>query len=1310
MNRCALFVSLLLLVLAPWSLRAQDTRTVTEPSLPLTTTPPSITCSASLKTGCVCAVLTAQQSASSLNQTVFDTAQIQNAMGNVSPYSCSNGQAVELAAGGSNCGSSGTGLCNAFLTQPLSLKNGITLLIDAGVTLFGSLNPVDYGSSCGTISASGGGCALSLFSATSTNEAIMGYGTIDGQGGQYMVNADGSYFTCDSRMASPCTWWQNAFEAIILNESQNNPIMLDLHSGATNFVLYKITLQNSPMFHVTNTGTSGFTAWDVKIVAPYYSSNTDGIDPGPNTSSGSSNITITNSYISTGDDEIAIKGNHAISNITISHNHLFNGHGMSIGSETEGGVSNVLVNDLVMNGVGSTDRNGNGLRIKSAQSEGGTVNNVNYQNVCIQNEYNPLIIDPFYVSGSGTEYPNFKSVALQNVHIYNAFGQAIMLEGYNATYPLNLSLDNVQIDGYSCKEFTNEVKYANITLGPDPVNFSSCLTGTGVTVTNNISDSNPAYTCPASAFVPLAAELFTSAKTFPAGQGLTLNVILQAMIPTYAPPAGGTISLLEGSNVVGSAAVASNNALAYLLTPISIGTPSSGQHTYTAEYTGDPSANYAAGITFGSLTITVEPLTPTTTTVTSSPANPVYGGGAVNVTAAVAPTSGSGAPTGTVTFTVDGVAGAPISLAGGSAVDTLSSLTATSHTISAAYSGDSSFSSSSGAVTFTVNQATPALALICTEIPYDGNSHSCTGSATGLSGAVNGSWSFSPASETAAGSYPVTGTFTSTDSNYLSGGTATCTLIIDPVTPTLTVTCPTVAYDGNPHSCTGSATGLSGAVNGSWSFSPASETAAGSYPVTGTFTSTDPNYLSGGTAAGTLVIGAVTPTVAVTCPTVAYDGNAHSCTGSATGLSGAVNGSWSFSPASETAAGSYPVTGTFTSTDPNYLSGGTATGTLIIGAVTPTVAVTCPTVAYDGNAHSCTGSAMGLSGAVNGSWSFSPASETAAGSYAVTGTFTSADPNYLSGGTAGGTLIIGAVTPTVAVTCPTVAYDGNAHSCTATVTGVGGAVVNGATAFSPGSETAAGSYPETATFTSGNSNYTNGSGSGTLVITAPVGTPALTLNATSVTFPNPIMIGQSAPAQYVLITSTGSASLQVSGVTIGGTNPGDFLVTNQAGTCTTGATLVYHAECNLRVVFAPTAVGARSAILFINDNVSGSPQQVLVSGTAISGAVLSLSAGTLTFPATTVGSTAATQYLTLKSTGYQAVVISQVVLSSGDFDLSDQAGTCTTATTTSLVPGANCNIRVKFHPTAKGARSATVVINDNTASSPHTVTLNGTGQ
>ncbi len=47
------------------------------------------------------------------------------------------------------------------------------------------------------------------------------------------------------------------------------------------------------------------------------------------------------------------------SNISILHNHFYNGHGMSIGSGTDGGVEALLVDDLTIDGAD------NGIRIKS---------------------------------------------------------------------------------------------------------------------------------------------------------------------------------------------------------------------------------------------------------------------------------------------------------------------------------------------------------------------------------------------------------------------------------------------------------------------------------------------------------------------------------------------------------------------------------------------------------------------------------------------------------------------------------------------------------------------------------------------------------------------------------------------------------------------------------------------------------------------------------------------------------------------------------------------------------------------------------
>ena len=77
-------------------------------------------------------------------------------------------------------------------------------------------------------------------------------------------------------------------------------------------------------------------------------------------------------------------------------------------------------------------------------------------------------------------------------------------------------------------------------------------------------------------------------------------------------------------------------------------------------------------------------------------------------TAVVTAPGFQGTPTGTVTFTIDGQAQTPVTLAvvGGNdqAQFTTSTLAAGSHTVSAAYSGDANVSASSGSLpTQTVN-------------------------------------------------------------------------------------------------------------------------------------------------------------------------------------------------------------------------------------------------------------------------------------------------------------------------------------------------------------------------------------------------------------------------------------------------------------------------------------------------------------------------------------------------------------------------------------------------------------------------------
>jgi hypothetical protein len=503
--------------------------------------------------------------------------------------------------------------------------------------------------------------------------------------------------------------------------------------------------------------------------------------------------------------------------------------------------------------------------------------------------------------------------------------------------------------------------------------------------------------------------------------------------------------------------------------------------------------------------------------------------------------------------------------------------------------------------TLVINSATPALTVTCNSATFNNSAQTCSpgGSATGVAGAsVTGTWTYtyngSSTAPTNAASYPVVGTFTSTNTNYASGGTAGGTLNIDAIAPSLTLTCTEVPYDGNAHACTGSATGLSGAtVAGSFSFSPASETNAGSYPVTGTFTSTNTNYTSGGTAGGTLQIDAIAPALALTCTEVPYDGNAHACTGSATGLSGAtVAGSFSLSPASETNAGSYPVTGTFTSTNTNYTSGGTAGGTLQIDAIAPSLTLICTEVPYDGNAHACTGSATGVGGAtVAGSFSLSPASETNAGSYPVTGAFTSTNTNYISGGTAGGTLQIDAIAPSLTLICTEVPYDGNAHACTSSATGLGGATVAGSFSLSPASETNAGSYPVTGAFTSANTNYTSGTAGGTLKIDAIA--PALALTCTEVPYDDSAHACTGSATGLGGATVAGSFSLSPASETNAGSYPVTGAFTSANSNYTSGGT----AGGTLKIdAIAPTLTLSCGAVTY-----SGSAQTCANPGGAATG-------------------------------------------------------------------------------------------------------------
>jgi polygalacturonase len=417
-----------------------------------------------------------------------DTKRIQAAID-----ACKQGMAVELSA---------DRVHNAFLSGPLELKPGVTLLVDSGAILFATRNPREYDlrpESCGRVDDDGHGCKPLIHVSHAPHAAVMGTGAIDGQGGQLLLHNNVS-------------WWDLAQQAKVQDKKQNCPRLIIVDSS-DDFVLYGITLRNSPNYHVIVNRTDGFTAWGVKIDSPATARNTDGIDP-----SSSTNVTIAYSWIRAGDDNVAIKAdkNGPASHMTVLRNHFYSGHGMSIGSETEGGVSAIRVTDLTIDGAD------NGLRIKSDVSRGGLVHDVVYQDVCMRDVKNPIILDPFYSKIPGNLPPFYQDIKLRNVH--STGGGKITLLGLDSQHLLGLQLDGVAVDS------PNDVRaaHARFILGPGSVSLAAAgddvqATRTSAGEKGEVPNCNGRFVpFPEATIVPLQSNVAAPAEATPQPRSVTI--------------------------------------------------------------------------------------------------------------------------------------------------------------------------------------------------------------------------------------------------------------------------------------------------------------------------------------------------------------------------------------------------------------------------------------------------------------------------------------------------------------------------------------------------------------------------------------------------------------------------------------------------------------------------------------------------------------------------------------------------------------------------------------------------------------------
>jgi len=183
------------------------------------------------------------------------------------------------------------------------------------------------------------------------------------------------------------------------------------------------------------------------------------------------------------------------------------------------------------------------------------------------------------------------------------------------------------------------------------------------------------------------------------------------------------------------------------------------------------------------------------------------------------------------------------------------------------------------------------------------------------------------------------------------------------------------------------------------------------------------------------------------------------------------------------------------------------------------------------------------------------------------------------------------------------------------------------------------------------------------------------------------------------ITNTGYASLSVTSVS---SNNSDFIVGTLPAAC--GSGLAHNATtCTLAISFTPSALGAQSATLTVNDNTAISPQHVALSGTGTID--MTVSPASYSFGSVKDGSKP-TKSITVHNYETNSVSLSEGFSGTNAGDFGVTGGTCTSTLTAKTA----CTLIVTFAPTTLSTESATMTVTDSPDTlGPYMVSFSGTG-
>jgi polygalacturonase len=244
-----------------------------------------------------------------------------------------------------------------FVSGALFLKSDMTLLIAPGAVLKGSVNPDDYLP-----------MILNRFEGweMKTYASLLNAGTLHGTGDYTVrhlrITGGGTILGGGKRLG----------EAMVRAHGLRSRGRLICLMTAEDVDISDLSIQDPPSWTIQYIYSHDITCHDLRITS--YAHNGDGMDPDSST-----DCYIFNCTFSTSDDCIAIKSGknpegyyiaRPTTHVRITNCNFIRGHGISIGSEMSGGVSDVVVEDCKAANLL------HGLQIKGTPERGGYVRNV----------------------------------------------------------------------------------------------------------------------------------------------------------------------------------------------------------------------------------------------------------------------------------------------------------------------------------------------------------------------------------------------------------------------------------------------------------------------------------------------------------------------------------------------------------------------------------------------------------------------------------------------------------------------------------------------------------------------------------------------------------------------------------------------------------------------------------------------------------------------------------------------------------------------------------------------------------------------